>query len=171
MSASRQGMSSEEMEQVIAQRVAKAIEAIAIYKTKIRMAHDSVNQVVCEEVTVGKNVSNKRKCGSNHGKNKAYARNLPYCNKCKWHHIGLCNVECGNYKRVGHMKKCCRTSTPATIKRAPIANQKPAVACFGCGAQGHFKSKCPRLKNQNHDNQKGKEGKIRKNSKVIKELY
>ncbi|GJY32584.1 hypothetical protein Tco_0417053 [Tanacetum coccineum] len=51
MSASRQGMSFEEMEQVVAQRVAYAIEAIAIYKSKIRMAHDSMNQVVREEAT------------------------------------------------------------------------------------------------------------------------
>ncbi|GJV95715.1 reverse transcriptase domain-containing protein [Tanacetum coccineum] len=181
MSASRQRMSFEEMEQVVAQRVANAIEAIAIYESKIRMAHDSMNQVVCEEATVGKNVSNKRKWGSDHGRDsnqqqskrievvrahatrasnkKAHAGNLPYCNRCKLHHTGPCTVKCGNCKRVGHMKKYCRTSAPATIKRAPIANQKPAVTCFGCGAQGHFKSKCPRLKNQMYDNQKKKEGK------------
>ncbi|GKC26825.1 putative reverse transcriptase domain-containing protein [Tanacetum coccineum] len=33
----------------------------------------------------------------------------------------------------------------------PRANQDLAVTYFGCGAQGHFKSKCPRLKNQNHE--------------------
>ncbi|GJW35298.1 hypothetical protein Tco_0058218 [Tanacetum coccineum] len=104
MSASRQGMSSEEMEQVVAQRVANAIEAIAIYESKIRMAHNSMNQVVREEATVGKNVSNKRKWGSDHGRDsdqqqskrievvrahatgagnkKAYAGNSPYRNKC-----------------------------------------------------------------------------------------
>ncbi|GKD97130.1 reverse transcriptase domain-containing protein [Tanacetum coccineum] len=193
MSASRQGMSSEEMEQVVAQRVTNAIEAITIYESKIRMAHDSMNQVVREEATVEKNVINKRKWGSDHGRDfdqqqskmikvvraytigadnkKAYAGNLPYCNKCKWHHIGPCTVKCGNCKRVGHMIKNCRTSAPAIIKRAPVANQKHAVTCFGCGAQGHLKSKCPRLKKQMYDNHKKKEGKIRKNSKVVKELY
>nr|GEU75274.1 retrovirus-related Pol polyprotein from transposon TNT 1-94 [Tanacetum cinerariifolium] len=59
--ASRQGMSSEEMKQVVAQRVTNAIEAIVIYVLKIRMAHDSMNQVMREEATLGKNVSNKRK--------------------------------------------------------------------------------------------------------------
>ncbi|GJX53936.1 hypothetical protein Tco_0282305 [Tanacetum coccineum] len=59
-------MSSEEMERVIAQQVANAIEAIAIYESKIRMAHDSMNQVVREEAMVGKNVSNERKWGSDH---------------------------------------------------------------------------------------------------------
>ncbi|GJX42738.1 reverse transcriptase domain-containing protein [Tanacetum coccineum] len=175
------------MEQVIAQRVANAIKVIAIYESKIRMAHDSMNQVVREEATVGKNVRNKRKWGSDHGRDsdqqqskrievvrahatrvgnkKTYDGILPYCNKCKWHHIGPCTVKCGNCKRVGHTIKNCRTSAPATIKRAPIANQKLVVTCFGCGTQRHFKSKCPRLKNQMYDNQKKKEGKICKNSK------
>nr|GEU86924.1 hypothetical protein [Tanacetum cinerariifolium] len=99
------------------------------------------------------------------GNKKAYARNLPYYNKCKLHHNGPCTVKCGNCKRVGHIKRYFRTSAHAIIKRAPIANQKPVVTCFRCGAQGHFKSKCPRLKNQNHDNQKVKEGKTRNNSK------
>ncbi|GKB55261.1 hypothetical protein Tco_0906014 [Tanacetum coccineum] len=192
MLATRQGMSSKEMERVVAQRVANAIEAIVIYETKTRMARDLMNQVIREEATVGKNVSNKRKWGSDQGRNfdqqqsrriemvrahatragnkKAYVGNLTYCNKCKLHHIGPCIVKCGNYKRVGHMKKYYRTSAPATIKRAPIGNQKPVVTYFGCGAQGHFKSKYPRLKNQNHDNQKGEERKTRKNSKVIKDF-
>ncbi|GJX71024.1 hypothetical protein Tco_0308195 [Tanacetum coccineum] len=157
------------------------------------MAHDSMNQVVCEEATVGKNVRNKRKWGSDYGRNsdqqqskrievvrahatgagnkKAYAGNLPYCNKCKWHHIGPCTVKCGNYKRVGHMTKNCKISAPTTIKNAPVANEKPAVTCFECGSQINLKSKCPRLKNQNHDNQKEREGKPRKNPKVVKELY
>ncbi|GKC86425.1 reverse transcriptase domain-containing protein [Tanacetum coccineum] len=161
MSASRQGMSSEEMEQVVAQRVTNAIEAIAIYKLKIRMAHESMNQ----------RIKVVRAHATGAGNKNMYAGNLPYCNKCKWHHIGPCTVKCGNCKRVGHTIKNCRTSAPGTIKRAPVANQKHAVTCFGCGAQGHFKSKCPRLKNQMYDNQKKKEGKIRKNSKVVKKLY
>ncbi|GKB31054.1 putative reverse transcriptase domain-containing protein [Tanacetum coccineum] len=66
MLAIRQGMSSEEMERVVSQRVVNAIEAIAIYETKIHMAHDSMNQVVCEEATVGKNVSNKMKWENEH---------------------------------------------------------------------------------------------------------
>ncbi|GJY48374.1 hypothetical protein Tco_0438330 [Tanacetum coccineum] len=93
-------MSSEEMERVIAQQVANAIEAIAIYESKIRMAHDSMNQVVREEAMVGKNVSNERKWGSDHGNKKAYAGNLPYCNKCKWHHIGPCIVKYDNFMSV-----------------------------------------------------------------------
>ncbi|GKF81450.1 hypothetical protein Tco_0240052, partial [Tanacetum coccineum] len=121
-----------------------------------------------------KNVSNKRNWGSDHGRDsdqqqskrievvrvhttgagnkKAYARNLPYCNKCKWHHIGPCSVKYGKCKRVGQTIKNCRTFAPTTIKRAQVANQKPTVTYFGCGAQRHFKNKCPRLKNQKYDN-------------------
>ncbi|GJZ89516.1 UBN2 domain-containing protein [Tanacetum coccineum] len=146
--------------------------------------------VVREEATVGKNVSNKRICGSDHDRDsdqqqskrievvrehatgasnkKAYAGNLPYCNKYKLHHTGPCTVKCGNCKRVGHMTKNCRTSAPTKIKRAPVANQKPTVTCFGCGAQGYFKSKCPRLKNRGIVNLKRRRGKQSKNSKVAR---
>ncbi|GJR39399.1 hypothetical protein Tco_1215083 [Tanacetum coccineum] len=40
MTTTKQGMSFAEVEQIIAQRVANAIETIAIYETKTRMARD-----------------------------------------------------------------------------------------------------------------------------------
>ncbi|GJS53072.1 hypothetical protein Tco_0626434 [Tanacetum coccineum] len=79
MSASRQGMSYEEMEQVVAQRVANAIEVIAIYELKIHMAHDLMNQVVREEAT---RIEVVRAHATRAGNKKAYPGNLPYCNKC-----------------------------------------------------------------------------------------
>ncbi|GKC89807.1 hypothetical protein Tco_1150456 [Tanacetum coccineum] len=54
-------MSSTKIEQIVAQRVANAIEAIAIYGTKIRMTHDPMNQVIRQETMVEKNANNKRK--------------------------------------------------------------------------------------------------------------
>ncbi|GJR55389.1 putative reverse transcriptase domain-containing protein [Tanacetum coccineum] len=74
MSTSRQGMSSKEMEQIVAQRVANAIEASAIYELKIRMAHDSMNQV-------NRRIGVVRAYATRAGNRKAYAGNLPYCNK------------------------------------------------------------------------------------------
>ncbi|GJV01131.1 hypothetical protein Tco_1334700 [Tanacetum coccineum] len=56
-----QGMSSMEIEQIIAQRVTNAIEAIAIYETKTRVAHDSIDQVARQGAKVVKDVKNKRK--------------------------------------------------------------------------------------------------------------
>nr|GFC68361.1 hypothetical protein [Tanacetum cinerariifolium] len=44
MTAVNQGMSVEEIERVVAQRVANAIEAIAIYETKTNLAHKSMSQ-------------------------------------------------------------------------------------------------------------------------------
>nr|GEU46042.1 hypothetical protein [Tanacetum cinerariifolium] len=41
-----------EIEQIVVQRVANATEAIAIYETKIRMGHDSMDQVVRQGITV-----------------------------------------------------------------------------------------------------------------------
>nr|GEX58569.1 reverse transcriptase domain-containing protein [Tanacetum cinerariifolium] len=98
---------------------------------------------------------------------KGYAGKFPFYNKCKLHHTGLCTIKCSNCKRVGHMIRNYRTPVPATTQRPLVANQKPAVTCFGCGAQGRFKSKCPRLKNQNRGNQKGKKGKAREESNVV----
>ncbi|GJV33132.1 putative reverse transcriptase domain-containing protein [Tanacetum coccineum] len=106
-------MSSVKIEQIVAQRVANAIEAIAVYETKIRMAHDSMNQVIRQGTNVGKNANNKRKWGSDHGRNsgqqqnkrlevvrahatrpdnkKVYAGNLPYYNKYTKYTVKLTN--------------------------------------------------------------------------------
>ncbi|GJY72181.1 hypothetical protein Tco_0475884 [Tanacetum coccineum] len=54
---------------------------------------------------------------------RGYAGPLPYCNKCKLHHEGQCTIKCTNCKKVGHMLEI-----------------------------GHYKSDCPKLKNQNRRN-------------------
>ncbi|GJU04413.1 hypothetical protein Tco_1120843 [Tanacetum coccineum] len=77
MSASRQGMTSAEINQIVAQRVSKAIEAIAIYETKIRMTHDPINQIIRQEITVEKNANNKRKF-ENHPKDNRVPQQPPY---------------------------------------------------------------------------------------------
>ncbi|GJZ62849.1 putative reverse transcriptase domain-containing protein [Tanacetum coccineum] len=82
---------------------------------------------------------------------KGYAGSFPYCNKCMLHHKGQCTVKCTNCKKVRHMARDCRAAIAVTAQRALVANQR-VVACFGCGGQGHYKSDCPKLKNQNHGN-------------------
>ncbi|GJS64395.1 putative reverse transcriptase domain-containing protein, partial [Tanacetum coccineum] len=111
MATVNQGMSVEEIEQIVAQRVANAIEAIAIY--------ESINQTKQQENKVAGNASNKRKWESDHNgssnqqhkghkvfwahavgpNNKKYAGSLPLCNKCKCHHNGPCTVKYGNWKK------------------------------------------------------------------------
>nr|GFC82913.1 hypothetical protein [Tanacetum cinerariifolium] len=103
MTTVNQGMSIEEIEQVVAQRVANAIEAIAIFETKTNLACKSMSQTERQEEEVAENASNKRK--------KAYARSLPPCNQCKFHHSGPCTVKYGNFKKecgsLRHYKSEC----------------------------------------------------------------
>nr|GEW55561.1 reverse transcriptase domain-containing protein [Tanacetum cinerariifolium] len=61
MTTVNQGMSVKEIERVVAQRVANAIEAISIYKTKTNMARKSMSQTEQLEDKVAENASNKRK--------------------------------------------------------------------------------------------------------------
>ncbi|GJU07925.1 hypothetical protein Tco_1124355 [Tanacetum coccineum] len=111
MTTVNQGMSVEEIERVVAQRVANAIKAIAIYETKTNIARKSVIQTKRQEDKVAENASNKRKWEGNHNgsssqqnkghkvprahitwpiNKKAYAGSLPLCNQCKFHHNGPC---------------------------------------------------------------------------------
>nr|GFC62899.1 reverse transcriptase domain-containing protein [Tanacetum cinerariifolium] len=159
MTTVNQGMSVEEIEQVVAQRVANAIEAIAIYETKTNLARKSMSQTERQEEKVAQNASNKRKWGSNHNESlsqqnkghkvprahtawpinkKTYAGSLPLCNQSKFHRNGSCTVKCGNYKKVGHIIQNCRT--PATAK-----NQRTHTY-YECRSLGHYKSECPMVK-------------------------
>ncbi|GKA53474.1 hypothetical protein Tco_0746789, partial [Tanacetum coccineum] len=61
----------------------------------------------------GQNVARAYMVGNNIER-KAYAGALPYYSKCRMHH------ECGNYKRVGHLTRDCRTIVIATPQRAPV---------------------------------------------------
>nr|GEZ87440.1 hypothetical protein [Tanacetum cinerariifolium] len=60
MTTTNQGMSLAEVEQIIAQRVANAIETISIYETKTRMAHESTNQIKRHEGKIAEDTNNKR---------------------------------------------------------------------------------------------------------------
>ncbi|GJY18721.1 reverse transcriptase domain-containing protein [Tanacetum coccineum] len=73
---------------------------------------------------------------------KEYARSLPLCNKCKFHHNRRCTVKCRKCKKVGHITRNCRT--PAAAK-----NQR-TLTCYECRGLGHYKSNCPIVKFQNH---------------------
>ncbi|GKA19910.1 reverse transcriptase domain-containing protein [Tanacetum coccineum] len=140
-----QGQQCAVVSRVNNKKVTDAIEAIVIYDTKIRMAHDPMNQVVRQETTVEKSINNKRKfenqpkdsrvpqqppfkksdvaraytTGAN--EKKGYTGNLPYCNKCKLHHVGPYTVRCGNCKRVGYKIRNCKTFIAAMNLRAHVA--------------------------------------------------
>nr|GFC27254.1 hypothetical protein [Tanacetum cinerariifolium] len=111
MTTINQGMSVEEIERVVAQRVANAIEAIAIYEKKTNLACKSMSQTERQGEEVAENASNKKKWESNHNgslsqqnkghkvprahtawpiNKKAYDGSLPLRNQCKFHHSGPC---------------------------------------------------------------------------------
>ncbi|GJX43654.1 putative reverse transcriptase domain-containing protein [Tanacetum coccineum] len=58
-----------------------------------------------------------------------------------------------NNPRENHVD--CKAPVTATNQRVLMVNQKAAVTCYECGRQGHYKSECPKLKNQNRGNQAG----------------
>ncbi|GJQ97972.1 retrotransposon protein, putative, ty3-gypsy subclass [Tanacetum coccineum] len=108
------------------QRVANAIEAIAIYETKTNMARKSISQTEQQECKVADNVNNKRKWEGNHN--------------------GQCTIKGGNCKKVDHMTQECRNPTAARNQRTHT--------CCKCGSLRHFKSKCPIVKFQKRVNKK-----------------
>ncbi|GJZ84195.1 putative reverse transcriptase domain-containing protein [Tanacetum coccineum] len=64
---------------------------------------------------------------------------------------------CNNCKKVSHLAKDCR-SRPANANnnnRNNNNNNQKGNGCYECGAQGHFKRICPKLKNNDRGNQAG----------------
>ncbi|GJU65971.1 ribonuclease H-like domain-containing protein [Tanacetum coccineum] len=98
-----------------------------------------------------RSAENKRRMESNLKDNR-YARPLPYCNKCRLHHEGLCTMRCGNYKKVRHQTRDCRAAIAPNTQRAPVGNQQ-GIICYKYGRPGHFRRDCPKLRNQNRGNQ------------------
>ncbi|GJZ49151.1 hypothetical protein Tco_0603341 [Tanacetum coccineum] len=66
MTTVNQGMSFEEIKRVVAQRMANAIEAIAIYETKTNIAFKSMIQTERQKENVAENASNMRMWEGNH---------------------------------------------------------------------------------------------------------
>ncbi|GJS28633.1 reverse transcriptase domain-containing protein [Tanacetum coccineum] len=140
------------------------------------------------EDKVAENASNKRKWEGDHGgsssqqqnkehrvirphtakpsNKKGYARNLPLCNKCKFHHTSPCMAKCGNCKRVGHQTRDCRTSVLRAKQRPSVGKQKAEVTCYECGRLGHYKGGCPKRNNHNQVNKQWK-GKTYGDSSVM----
>nr|GEV78281.1 hypothetical protein [Tanacetum cinerariifolium] len=90
-------------------------------------------------------------------KKRKYIGSLPKFSKCNYHHNGLCASKCHKCNKAGYLARDYRSSSNANTSnnhRATRSNKK-GIGCYECGAQGHFKRECPKLKNKNHGNQCG----------------
>ncbi|GKB49614.1 putative reverse transcriptase domain-containing protein [Tanacetum coccineum] len=93
--------------------------------------------------TSGQNVARAYTAGNN--ERRGYAGPLPYYNKCRLHHEGLCTIRYGNFKKVGHQTRDYRAAIAPNTQRAPIGNQQ-GIICYECGRPGHFRKDYPKVK-------------------------
>nr|GFA73142.1 hypothetical protein [Tanacetum cinerariifolium] len=123
MKTVNQWMSVEEIKRVVAQRVANAIEAIAIYETKTNIALKSMSQTKRQKENVAENDSTKWKWEGNHNGSSSQQN--------KGHKVPRVHTAWPINKKAyaGSLPL-----TPATAK-----NQRTRT-CYECGSLRHYKS-------------------------------
>nr|GEU82669.1 putative reverse transcriptase domain-containing protein [Tanacetum cinerariifolium] len=87
------------------------------------------------------------------GEKKPYEGSKPLCPKCNYRHDGQYAPKCTNCKRIGHSARDCKSQLAATNNQRAQGENQRVLTCFECRAQGHFRSNCPKLKNENLGNQ------------------
>nr|GEY89493.1 hypothetical protein [Tanacetum cinerariifolium] len=112
----------------------------------IEIANDMMDQKVR---TLAKNQDdNKRKFEDTSRNNQKQQR--PY----KRHNVARAYTAVPGEKKPYRGSKPPSLPTAANNRKAQGANQR-VLTCFECGAQGHFKNNCLKLKNKNQRNQAG----------------
>nr|GEV44057.1 reverse transcriptase domain-containing protein [Tanacetum cinerariifolium] len=100
-------------------------------QTKSKRKFNNNNQA--QQIHMRQNVAQAYAVGS--GERKEYDRTLSLCNKCKFHHNGLCTINYVNCKKVGRLTKDYWNPTATSNKKT--------ITFHECGNQGHYKSDCP----------------------------
>ncbi|GJS43192.1 putative reverse transcriptase domain-containing protein [Tanacetum coccineum] len=146
-------------------RIAQS-ERIKVIKTKLEVERQAKNKRKFENTSRNnQNQQQQQNKRQNTGQaytagnsdRKSYAGSKPLCSKCNYNHEGPCLPKCSNCKRVGHLAKDCR-SRPANANnnnRNNNNNNQKGNGCYECGAQGHFRRNCPKLRNNDRGNQAG----------------
>ncbi|GKA16540.1 putative reverse transcriptase domain-containing protein [Tanacetum coccineum] len=68
---------------------------------------------------------------------------------------GPCTMRYGKCNKVGHLTRDCKATISTTsTQRGQVVNQR-VLTCFECGRQGHYRTDCPKLKDQNRRNKAG----------------
>ncbi|GKD67448.1 putative reverse transcriptase domain-containing protein, partial [Tanacetum coccineum] len=80
--------------------------------------------------------------------------------ECQLHHEGPCTVRCGKCNKVGHLTRDCKVTISTTsTQRGQVLNQR-VVTCFEFRRQGHYRSDCPKWKDQNRRNKDGNKNRV-----------
>ncbi|GJV74001.1 putative reverse transcriptase domain-containing protein [Tanacetum coccineum] len=80
-----------------------------------------------------------------------YAGNKPLCNRCRKHHFGYCKVVCNNCGKTGHMARDCKGKVVATG-----VNARSTVTCYDCEEKGHTRNYCPKRKDPQGEEARGR---------------
>ncbi|GJT37983.1 putative reverse transcriptase domain-containing protein [Tanacetum coccineum] len=131
-------------------------EAVPTEKKKVELYIKGLPENIKGETTSSRLAGNDY-CPSEQG---GYARNKPFCNRCRKHHTGYCTVVCGNCGRTGHMTRDCKDKAVATG-----ANAQPILTCYECGEKGHTRNHCPKRNNPQGGNATGRAYAIREAEK------
>ncbi|GKA14763.1 putative reverse transcriptase domain-containing protein [Tanacetum coccineum] len=91
------------------------------------------------------------------GERKLYGGSLPKCTKCHLYHNGPCTQRCHKCNKIWHFARDCRSTGSTNVANTQKGNgaAPKGNGCFECGAPGHFKRDCLKLKNKDGGNGNG----------------
>nr|GEY89557.1 putative reverse transcriptase domain-containing protein [Tanacetum cinerariifolium]GEY98176.1 putative reverse transcriptase domain-containing protein [Tanacetum cinerariifolium] len=128
----------------------KDLKALAECQTENNKRLDNTSKNNQNQQQPNKRQNTGRAYTARHGEKKHYDESKPLCSKCNYHHDGPCAPKFHQCNRFGHLARDCRSHVATNNHRNPT--------CYECGNQGHYRSDCPELKNQDHGNQAGGTG-------------